>query len=153
MPFVVTVGHAQVDGRRYVVEVHSDAQGEFSRVEYLAAIGADTDAIATARNAALLIEHADAEALAAVDVDRAPALRFQTGAEFLQRLRQFYREAGAERCARIARWIIRRLDAGHVTAAQLRSVFGLTVQQWNTLEAKMRNLASNIEAVDAAAGE
>lgn len=153
MPFIVTTGHAQIDGRRYVIEVHSDAQGEFARVEYLAVDGANTNAIATARNARLLVDYADNEAAQAVEADRAPVLRFQTGAEFLQRLREFYRQAGAERCARIARWIIRRLDAGHVTAAQLRNAFNLTAGQWSTLEAKMRNLASNIEAVEQAAGE
>lgn len=153
MPFTVQIGHAQADGRRYVVEIHSDGSGEFARVEYLAAVGADTSAIATARNARLLVEYADSEAAQAIEIDRAPVLRFQTGAEFLQRLRAFYREAGKERCARIARWIIRRLDAGHVTAAQLRTVFGLTVAQWSTLETKMRNLAASLDAVDAAEGE
>ena len=63
MPFTVTPdGHAQADGRRYVTEVHSDGVGEFARLEYLAAVGADTNAIATARNAVLLVSAADNEA-------------------------------------------------------------------------------------------
>jgi hypothetical protein len=153
MAYTVSVGHAQADGRRYVLEIHSDGSGEFARVEYLAAEGADTDAIASARDAQLLLDFAEAEVGQAVEVDHAPALRFQTGADFLARLRELYRASNKERCARIARWVIRRLDAGDVTAAQLRNVFDLTVLQWDALETKMRNLAASLDAVEAAEGE
>lgn len=149
----VTVGHAQSDGRRYVREVHSDGGGVVSVVEYLAIDGADTNAIATARATRLETDLANEEAERVIEVDAPPVLRFQTGGQFLDRLRAIYRIVGKERCARIARWIIHRLDAGHVTAAQLRTAFGLTNQQWTTLETKLRALAANLDAVEAAEGE
>jgi len=147
--------HEQKDGTRYVGELHTDSTGTVHRFEYLAtqAMMANRDAVMAARASRLEERLAEEEAKSAIEVDAAPVLNHQTGTQFLQRLREFYRNAGKERCARIARWIINRLDAGHVTAAQLRNVFDLTVQQWNTLEAKLRSLKASVEAVDAAAGE
>ena len=147
--------HDQRDGTRYVQETHTDVAGKQYRFEYKAtqAMMANRDAVMAARAARLETELPDREADAALDVDTAPVLVYQTGTQFLQRLRDFYKAAGKERCARIARWIIHRLDAGDVTAAQLRNVFNLTVQQWSTLEAKMRALAADLDGVDAAVGE
>jgi hypothetical protein len=153
MPVEIIIGHAQIDGRRYVREIHSDAQGVIADLEYLAAIGADTNAIAAARSTEIVETLARSEAKRMVEIDAAPVLRFQTGAQFLVRLRSLYRGARRERCAKIAAWIIHRLDAGDVTAAQLRNVFNLTVQQWNTLETKLRALASSIAAIESAEGE
>ena len=79
--------------------------------------------------------------------------RWQTAGEFLDRLRWVYRNGSREQLARVAIWITKRLDAGDVTATQLRNAFGLTALQWTTLEAKMRALRANMEAVDAATGE
>jgi hypothetical protein len=39
MSIVSTVGHAQIDGRHYVEELHTDHLGVVHRVEYLAAVG------------------------------------------------------------------------------------------------------------------
>ena len=44
-----TVGHAQVDGRHYVTEAHTDHLGVVHRVEYLAAVGTDYAAVRDAR--------------------------------------------------------------------------------------------------------
>jgi hypothetical protein len=150
---VTTEGHTQKDGSRYVLEIYSDAQGEAMRIEYLAFIGADTAAIATARTPFVLEALARGEAVAALYVESAPVLRYQTGAQFLQRLREFWRNTSRETCTRIARWIIHRLDAGDVTEAQLMNVFDLTQAQWNNLEIKMRGFAADQDGVDAAAGE
>lgn len=57
-----TVGHEQVDGRRYVVELHTDSTGAVHMREYLAAAGADHAAIRDARAALLSVELAEAEA-------------------------------------------------------------------------------------------
>jgi len=153
MSFTVTVGHTQVDGRKYVLEVHSDAQGEFSRVEYLSAVGADTDAIATARNAQLLIQFADQEVQSAVDDDTAPTTRFQTIDEFLSRLRGFFGNARSTQACRIALWVVKRLQDGTVTPAQLRTAFNLNVARWNTLQTKMQTISDALLTVEEAEGE
>lgn len=59
-----TVGHAQPDGRSYVVETHTDHLGAQHRVEYLASAGADYAAIAAARVPQLESQLAEAEAAA-----------------------------------------------------------------------------------------
>lgn len=46
-----TVGHPQVDGRRYVTEQHTDSAGGVHVVEYLAAVGTDYAAVRDARAA------------------------------------------------------------------------------------------------------
>ena len=153
---VVTVEHAQIDGRRWVREVHSDATGIAQIVDYLGASNAATTAqgIANARVATLNAQLAEAEARQKFGIDANPVpFRWQTAGEFLDRLRAFYRQATREQLARLARYVTRRIDDGSVTVAQLRNAFGLTTPQWTTLEAKMRALRAHWEAVDAAAGE
>lgn len=56
------VGPAQVDGRHYVTETHTDHLGEAYALEYLAPVGADYIAIRTARAASLEVQLAEAEA-------------------------------------------------------------------------------------------
>ena len=153
---VVIVEGPQIDGRRWVREVHSDAQGVAQIIDYLGASDAATTAqgIANARVAGLNLSLADAEALEKVGINANPIpFRWQTAGEFLDRLRAFYKLATREELARMARYITRRIDDGSVTVAQLRNAFGLTAGQWTTLEAKMRALRANMEAIDAAAGE
>ena len=80
-------------------------------------------------------------------------LNHQTAAQFAARLREWWRNSTREECARIAWWIIERINAGDVTDAQLRNAFGLTVAQYNTLKTKWTNLRTAYNAVQAAAGE
>lgn len=80
-------------------------------------------------------------------------LRYQTATQFATRLRERYRNASREECARIATWILGKIEAGDVTDTQVRNAFGLTVAQYNTLKTKMTNLRANWLAVQAAAGE
>lgn len=51
--------HAQIDGRKYVTEMHTDSVGDVHRVEYLAPVGADYTAIMNAR--AVVISNALAQ--------------------------------------------------------------------------------------------
>lgn len=72
MPIITsthTVGHAQVDGRRYVTEQHTDDLGAVMTLEYLAAADADHVAIRTARAAQINEQLAEAEAQALIASD------------------------------------------------------------------------------------
>ena len=81
-------------------------------------------------------------------------LSHQTAAQFAARLRERWRSSTREECARIAWWVIERLNAGDVTDTQLRNAFGLTVQQWNNLKtAKLIPMHDAWAAVRAAVGE
>lgn len=154
MPFTVTIGHAQKDGRKYVEEVHSDGVGEFSRQEYLAVDGADTNAIATARNAALLISFAEQEARDVVDQNLQANPRFQTEDELLLKVRTRYLPSKGEETCRIAKWIVDRLNDGSVTVVQMRTAWGgIPTNTWNSINGRMDTYAAAIVSVDNAVGE
>lgn len=59
-----TLGHAQADGRRYVIEQHTDSMGAEYTVSYLAAVGTDYVAVRDARAVVIADQLAEAEALA-----------------------------------------------------------------------------------------
>lgn len=80
-------------------------------------------------------------------------LRHQTPAQFAARLREHYRAASKTDAARIATWIMDRIDAGDLTVAQVRAAFGMTAGQWTTLQSKLTALRTNYLAVQAALGE
>ena len=80
-------------------------------------------------------------------------LKHQTAAQFAARLRERYRNASKEECARIATWILNRIEAGDFTDTQVRNAFGLTAGQYTTLKSKWTNLRTNLLAVQAAVGE
>jgi len=61
-----TVGHAQVDGRRYIIERHTDSAGVVHEVEYLAAVGTDYVAVRDARAVQIADQLAEAEAQALI---------------------------------------------------------------------------------------
>ena len=80
-------------------------------------------------------------------------LQHQTLAQFLVRFRARFKGASKSEACRLAVVIIGYIDAGDVTDAQMRSVFGLTAGQWTTLKAKLNALKSTHDAVQAAGGE
>ena len=80
-------------------------------------------------------------------------LKHQTAPQFATRLRERYRSASREECARIASWILRHIANGDFTDLQVRNAFGLTAGQWTTLKAKMQALVDNYNAVQLAQGE
>jgi len=150
---IVPDSHLQNDGRRRVLEIFSDAQGEVRRRTYLGLDSDDRNAIAQAKAISLLEAFADAEFYSAIYMDVAPSFRFQTATEFLGRLRQIYRDADPELVVKIARWVRNTIIAGDVTQTQLRNAFGLTQPQWDTLRTKMEGFASSLDSVEMAQGE
>ena len=80
-------------------------------------------------------------------------LKHQTPSQFVGRLREAYRVSSREQTAQIARWILAKLQTGDVTDAQLRTAFGLTTAQWNTVKTKMTALRNAANALKTAAGE
>jgi len=80
-------------------------------------------------------------------------LRHQTVAQFATRLREHYRSASKEDCARIATWVLTHIDNGDMTELQVRTAFGLTVAQWATLKAKFTPLRTQWQSIQGARGE
>jgi hypothetical protein len=77
-------------------------------------------------------------------------LKHQTAAQFVSRFREAYRNSERERCVQLAKFVI---QAGDLTETQVRTAFGLTVTQWNTLKTKMNNWISAHNTLQAAVGE
>lgn len=59
-----TVGHAQIDGRRQVIETHVDHLGVAHVASYLASVGTDYAAVMSARATQIEADLAEAEAAA-----------------------------------------------------------------------------------------
>lgn len=81
-------------------------------------------------------------------------LQHQTVAEFLARFRAKYRRARREELARLARFLANRYQAGDITEAQIRTMFGIaTNPEWNAFRDKVIALRDGLNAVEAAEGE
>ena len=80
-------------------------------------------------------------------------LSHQTAAQLAARFRARYRTAEREEAARLATWLLNRIDVGDFTDAQVRSAFGLTAQQYTTLKTAMTTLRTQWLAVQSAKGE
>lgn len=148
-----TVGVPQADGRSYVTELHTDDAGTVHRVEYGPVGELDYEAIMTARASAMGAQLADVEAVNAFDLDDAPVLVHQTALQLAAKFREAYREASDIRQAKLAAWILARIDAGTFTDTQVRNAFGLTQTQYSNMKTRMTTLRDQYAAVMAARGE
>lgn len=64
-----------------------------------------------------------------------------------------YKASSQVECARLATWLLNRIDAGDFTDAQVQTAFGLSAGQYTTLKTKFTNLRTAYNAVLAALGE
>lgn len=132
---VRTVAPAQKDGRSWVHEVHTDNIGLTYVADYLAAVGANYDAIMSARATALALQIEIAEYVTKIAADASPLpFQYQTAAQFAAKFRIDYQSAIGFSVAYLAYWIINRISAGDFTDAQVQAVFGLTTVAYTTLK-------------------
>ena len=80
-------------------------------------------------------------------------LRYTTATQLGDAFRERYRAASKAECARMATWILNRIDAGDFTDTQVRNAFSLTTGQYTTIKTKWTNLRTAHNAVQAAQGE
>lgn len=156
MPIVsstFTLSVPQKDGRVYVEEIHTDHLGALYPFQYLASPTANHAAVMTARVPRIEEASAEVEFLEAIEVEGWKPLNHQTAAQFAARFRARFRDSSRVECAKLAKWILDRIDAGNFTETAVRNAFGLTVTQWNTLKAKLTTMRTNYNAVLAAVGE
>jgi len=73
----------------------------------------------------------------------------QLGAVFRER---FKASEGVE-TARLAKWLLERIQDGTFTETQVKNFFELTLAQWNTLKTKIQTLRDKYADVLAARGE
>jgi hypothetical protein len=155
---VAVVGHLQRDGRRYVTERHTDHLGAVHAREYLAPFGqtqTERDALLAQHATEFALSLAVAEYLLRVSEDGWPGpLEHQTAAQFADKLRFEYRESVRERVCYLAWWLLRRINEGSFTDAQVRNAFGMTAQQYGTFKTnKLEPFHDHWAAVLTAMGE
>ena len=144
----------QRDGRVWVNETHTDHLGNAHPFQWLAHANADHAGICNARASKIEAALAEAEFLEAIEFDGWKPLAHQTAAQFAARFRARYKDSSRVECAKLAKWILDRIDGGNFTDAQARNAFGLTATQWNTLKTnKLTPQRTAYNAVLAAIGE
>lgn len=80
-------------------------------------------------------------------------LNHQTAAQFVARFRAAYRDANKDRAAKMAAWLYDRVQAGDITAAQIRTAFGFTAAQYTAFQTRILALRDHYIAIQQAAGE
>lgn len=80
-------------------------------------------------------------------------LQHQTAAQFVARFRAAYRNANKDKAARMAAWLYDRVQAGDITAAQIRTAFGFTAAQFTAFQSRILALRDHHVAIQQAAGE
>ena len=80
-------------------------------------------------------------------------LKHATKAQLVERLRERFRHAEREEVWRLAAKMKHWYDAGDVTAAQLRTAFGMTAAQFSTFAGKLTTWAEKWADLQAARGE
>ena len=80
-------------------------------------------------------------------------LQHQTAAQFVARFREAYRTANKERAGKLAAFLYDRIQAGDITAAQVRTAFGMNVTQYNAFLTRIQALRNNYVAIQQAVGE
>lgn len=80
-------------------------------------------------------------------------LRYATAAQLAAAFRERYQNSSREDCARLAAWLLARIDDGTWTDVQVRNAFGLTTPQYTAMKTRMENLRDHWAAVQAAQGE
>lgn len=148
-----TVGTVQIDGRVFVTEVHTwDSGLPQETVEYGPVPATlDFQAIANARALVLMQSHRDQEAQNNIDEDKY-ILIYNTETQMLNYLHDLYvQSVGIETC-RLARWIINRLDGNAFSITAIRTVWGVSVPQWNSFNGVLDTYAASYTSVNAARG-
>lgn len=81
------------------------------------------------------------------------SLKHATKTQLAAAFRERYRNASSVECARLATWLLNRIDEGDFTDAQVQSAFGLTAGQYTQMKNRFTNLRIAYNAVIAAQGE
>lgn len=80
-------------------------------------------------------------------------LKHATKTQLANAFRERYRNSSQVECARMATWLLNRIDDGTFTDAQVQSAFGLSAGQYTQMKNRFTNLRTAYNAVIAAQGE
>jgi hypothetical protein len=80
-------------------------------------------------------------------------LKHQTQKQFIDRVREIYRDGDNARVIAVSRWAIAAIQRGDVTDDNFKEAFGLTSGKWNSLKAKMNARVNALNVLNSSAGE
>ena len=149
---VIVEDRAQIDGRRSIIERHTDHLGVPQMLHYLAESGADVNAAMLARVAALGQAAADAEMVQNIahimvgDYGKVTT-QYVTVADARAVLRAIYQTGSGEVIGRMAGYLLTLPDS------QLRSIFNMTQAEVNQLKPRLQARYDALLAVLTATGE
>jgi hypothetical protein len=149
----VTVEHAQIDGRRWARETHTDHLGVQHIFDYLSEVGADTAAILSARAAGLPGQLAAQEisqniqAVKSLGSLASPTFQHSTAGANAAALREAYGAMAQQEAIMTGDYL------NTLTNGQLAAAFGITTGQAQTLRTnKMAPAAAVAASIRAEAG-
>ena len=141
----------QVDGRRHIVERHTETDGTIHEFRWTAEVGQDATAGLAARATYIdsKLPEVESERLvnAIADDEEIPARKYATPAAVLRALRNRLREAEPFQIARLARFLLTRSDA------ELRAVFSIEQAAVAALRERLRAKKDAYDAAMAVEGE
>lgn len=141
------------DRWRVLVTMSDDGVEESQFIRFLTEPTQQQAAAAgAARVAVLNVERADREMQEMIENGTA-VRRYQTAGELAARFRAAYLVAARQQTAKMAYWLIERINDGTFTDVQVRSAFGLTTTQYTAMKARATTLHDEWAGVLAAVGE
>lgn len=147
-----TVGGAQIDGRHYVREDHVDNLGAHWVLEYLADVGTDYSAVMAARVAGLWDRIVDGDCAQVLSESR-PMVIYATKTQLANAFKVAFKNATKVEAARLATWLLNRIDDATWTEAQVYNALGYTSNQWtNTVKPRLEGYRTAYNAVISATG-
>lgn len=81
------------------------------------------------------------------------APKYQTGAELAARFRRRFRSSSRVEAARLAYWLVERVQVGDLTNNQVRNAFDMTVAEYTAFSTRMSALHDAYAVAIAAQGE
>ena len=141
----------QVDGRRWVIEDHTDNLGKHTLVNYLAAVGADYVAIRTARAAQLNVQLADQELQNIVNgLLSAASPNEMSKAVLATRIRDLLRQYTGLALCQLAKRVLATITSGEMTDAEWQTAFGVNGPTWNNIKTQLTTWSNSLTTVEAA---
>jgi hypothetical protein len=80
-------------------------------------------------------------------------LKYATVTQLSVEFRERFRASRGVETYRLGAWLLNRIADGTWTETQVRTFFGLTVIQWNTLKSKLQAYQANYTSLNIVGGE
>lgn len=137
-----------------ITESHTDSNGKEYTFEYLAITGVDPVSILNARVPVINNSLKDLEYASILGDSLSYELKVEhSPVEFATKLRQEYAGSNAERTAKIATFVMNKIDSGVFNEATAIALLGIDQVTWDSYKAKMNVLRAAYTTINTALGK